>query len=159
MIRLPGGVEGGRRVEEPVSLVDLLPTLLDLLDLPHEFSTDGLSLTGAMRGEKVPDRVLFAEYGGRPHNKVKAVWNDRYRYIEFELEGWNRGELYDRRRDPRETEDLSQRRPEKVAEFEALLDRRFGPERRILLEGSTASDPVDPEVEARLRALGYIDGN
>lgn len=158
MIRLPGGVEGGRRVEDPVSLVDVLPTLLELVGLPHEFPTDGVSLVGAMRGEELAERALFAEFGGRPHNKVKAVWDDEFRLLEFNLKGRRWVELYDRRQDPRETTDLAAERPEKVEELTALLDLRFGPERRVLWEGEPDESELDPEVEARLRALGYIDG-
>jgi arylsulfatase A-like enzyme len=156
MIRLPGGVHGGQRVSEPVSIADVLPTLLELLGISAPDDLDGESLVAAMRGHADPERVLYAEYGGRERNKVKAVWNADYRYLEFNIKGrwWN--ELYDRRKDPRETKNLVDQDPEHARIFSDLLTRRFGAERHILMEERAADQPLDPEVEARLRALGYV---
>jgi len=157
MIRLPGGAQGGRRVADPVSLVDVVPTLMELLGLPVEQDLDGQSLVPTMRGERLDDRVLYAEYGGRPRNRVKAVWNRSYRFLEFSIGDENWVELYDRRRDRAETENIASREPRHVVDFQALLTRRFGPERHILESLSEDPPPLDPEVEARLRALGYIE--
>lgn len=157
MIRLPGGQGGGTRVADPVSLVDLLPTLADLLQVPLETPVDGISLVGALRGEPLPDRVLFAEYGGREGNKVKAAWDREHRYLEFHLDSGVHRELYDRRRDPDERVDLAAGEPDRVARFQAALDREFGPERRLRVGGEKEGATLDPEVEERLRALGYIE--
>ena len=50
LVRLPGGELGGTRVEAPVSLVDLMPTIL--------------SLAGAPLPEHLPGRSLLEERGG-----------------------------------------------------------------------------------------------
>jgi arylsulfatase A-like enzyme len=63
-------------------------------------------------------------------------------------------ELYDLRADPGEGHDLAAAQPERVAALRAELDRRlaaFGPR----LPPKPAQ--VDPEVRARLRALGYTE--
>lgn len=50
------------RVESNVSLVDIMPTLLDLADTPIPNDVRGRSLLPALRGEPLPDEVVIAEY-------------------------------------------------------------------------------------------------
>jgi arylsulfatase A-like enzyme len=47
----PGHIEGGRRVEQPVSMIDVLPTLLDLAGLPQPEVRQGRSLAPLLFGE------------------------------------------------------------------------------------------------------------
>ena len=55
LLRVPLVIDGpgieGLRVDSPVSLVDIMPTVLELLDMTAE-GFDGVSLVGAMRGEE-----------------------------------------------------------------------------------------------------------
>ena len=44
IVAWPGHIAGGRRIEQPVSLVDLLPTILELTGLPAPEVTQGVSL-------------------------------------------------------------------------------------------------------------------
>ena len=158
MIRLPGGVQGGRRVSDPVSLVDVLPTLMELIGEPLETPVDGVSLVPALRGRRLDDRLLFAEYGSDAEDWAKSVWNDEWRYTEIRLEGATTTELFDRRRDPREERDVIDEHPEVAATFRAALDAHFGTERRrIAAEGERTPVQIDAETRERLRALGYID--
>lgn len=157
LIRLPGAIEGGRRVPDPVSLVDVLPTLMELVGEPLETPVDGLSLVPAMRGEALPDRLLFAEYGTGMKNWAKSVWNDEWRMTEIKLDTLGTRELFDRRADPREENDLADARPEIVETFRSALDLHFGPERRWIAVGEVQEIPIDEETAERLRALGYIE--
>ncbi|HEY4485991.1 MAG TPA: sulfatase, partial [Nitrospiria bacterium] len=79
IVRLPGGAGGGKTVENPVSHVDLFPTLLDLADLPIPSGLDGRSLTPELRGKPSLPRPVFAE--GR---FMKAVVWDGMKYIRRE---------------------------------------------------------------------------
>jgi arylsulfatase A-like enzyme len=158
MIRLPGGRLGGTRVEDPVSLIDVLPTLMELLGEPLESPVDGVSLVPAMRGDDLDERLLFAEYGANSRNWAKSVWNEQWRYTEMSLDGVRTAELFDREVDPREEVNLVDERPEVAATLRTALDMHFGPERRVIAtEDDRPPDTMDPETEERLRALGYID--
>jgi arylsulfatase A-like enzyme len=157
LVRLPGAREGGRRVSDPVSLADVFPTILDLLGIEFGPAVDGRSFMAAMSGENLQPAYQYAEYGGQPSNRVKAVWDDRFKLIEFSQDGRDWIELYDLHEDPGELRDLSSERPELRRRLGSALSERFGPERRIFDGASTSGEDLPPEVEERLRALGYID--
>jgi arylsulfatase A-like enzyme len=159
MIRLPGARGAGMRIADPVSLIDLMPTLMDLIGRPVEDRVTGSSLVPLMRGDEMPPRLLFAEYGARGGNWAKSVWDDEWRYTEIFLRGKRTAELFDRRADPAEENNLAEDRPDLVELFSAALDLRFGTERRLIQEADAEAVPVDldPAVIERLRALGYVD--
>jgi arylsulfatase A-like enzyme len=48
----PGHIPGGRRIAEPVSLIDVLPTVLELAGLPPAHMAQGHSLAGLLRSER-----------------------------------------------------------------------------------------------------------
>jgi len=60
----PGVATGGRRVQSPVSLIDVLPTLLELAGVPDGgVEMDGASLTGLLAGDGAPRReCVICEY-------------------------------------------------------------------------------------------------
>ncbi len=62
MIRLPGGKGGGRHVQQPVGLIDLLPTLLDLLEVAPPAGAQGRSLVPLLSGRQVGQQeTVFSE--------------------------------------------------------------------------------------------------
>ncbi|MGH0028849.1 MAG: sulfatase [Myxococcota bacterium] len=144
------GLPAGRRVSAPASLVDLVPTLLDLLGVDDAPPGDGRSLRGSweQRGGG-PPRVLLAEGGPMEENALMSVRHGDLKLIVDRRNGERR--LFDLARDPGEKDDLASRRPEDVA---ALASRLAGYVR-------TAREPVvleapGEEAEERLRALGYL---
>ena len=58
-----GHLEGGRRYADPVSMIDVLPTILDLVGLPAPEVLQGRSLAPFLRGGTLPAReVVFDEF-------------------------------------------------------------------------------------------------
>lgn len=57
----PGKIAGGRRVAEPVSMIDVLPTLLDLAGLPQPEVLQGQSLAPLLRGEAMTVRPVILD--------------------------------------------------------------------------------------------------
>jgi len=115
------GIADGRRFDVPVALVDVVPTVLDLLGLPP-LPGDGRSLGPWLRGETPPaePRVLLHEIPGDP-NGVRAITADRYKLIALP----GRRLLYDRVLDPRETEDIAEAGGEIVRELTERLVEAF----------------------------------
>jgi choline-sulfatase len=64
IVRVPGGLRAGARVAEPVSLLDLAPTVLDLagLDPGAPGDVDGTSLAPLLRGDGSRGAPVLAEY-------------------------------------------------------------------------------------------------
>ena len=141
------GVRAGR-YSEPVSLVDVLPTILDATGVAAPDGVDGASLWPLLtaRGE-LGERQLIAEnslYGDQRRAIVEWPWKLIVNLEKPEIA------LYDLERDPEEGENLAEQRPE-VAERLAAALRERAP--RVIRQ-----DPVELDADTRreLRALGYL---
>jgi arylsulfatase len=146
------GIEPGRD-HTPVSLSDVMPTILEALELESPALIDGRSIWGTTRGEPtgaVP--ALFAEsLLDSPETKVIIRWP--HKLIWHEASG--RQELYDLMSDPGERRDLAADEPE--------LREQLASELRAHLASAPGPDParapvrLDAGTRERLRTLGYID--
>ena len=100
-IRWPGQIEGGRRIEQPVSLVDVTRTIVDAAGATAPSYWAGESLRGLGSGEQ-PESVgsVIADYtavGGKGPARMLRVGNLKYNYYHGEPE-----ELFDLATDPDE---------------------------------------------------------
>lgn len=128
IIALPG--EASRQIEDRVSSIDIMPTILDLLDieLSNEVKTQlrGDSLTNLMRGETVAKDII-SETNYREYTYKRAIISpDQWKLI-YTLEDRSR-ELYNLNADPHERKDLAS---EETAKADALQDRLFAHYRAI----------------------------
>ncbi|RED95671.1 sulfatase family protein [Marinoscillum furvescens] len=111
LMRLPGTVSPGLRVQELVQNIDYAPTFLDFarVDIPNDYQ--GLSLKSLLTQQPVDWReALYYHYYEYPDgwHKVKrhyGVRTDRYKLIHFyhDIDTW---ELYDLQKDPDELNNL-----------------------------------------------------
>jgi hypothetical protein len=106
------------QVDAPVSLVDVLPTVLALLQLSPPSGIDGISLVPAMRGQPLPERALFAETLrlGRSQRAIvdgqyKLVYNSRFHTYE----------LFDLVSDPGEQRSVADVLPDVLASMAARM--------------------------------------
>lgn len=101
IIVAPGIGEPGTRIDQPVSLLDIYPTLLDLAGLPHKEDLDGQSLVPLMKNPEMEwDRPAVTTMGRGNH----AVRSKRWRYIRYRD---GTVELYDHENDPWEWNNLA----------------------------------------------------
>ncbi len=131
------GIEGGRTVEQPVSLLDVLPTMTDALGIPAASSWRGTSQYPVATGEASPDadRTVFSEYHAHGVSRgFYMIRRGRYKYVHY-LNGPD--QLFDLVADPTEMENL--------ADDPEYRDVRESLERAL-------DDVVDPEAaDARAR--------
>ena len=151
----PGRLASGIVLEDVVSHVDLLPTVLDLLGVPDPIARSGRSLRPllAQRGASFADEPVVAETF-RPEAPVdlKALIARRWKLIS--TPGEDALSLYDLARDPAEGEDVAGQDRAVAADLAERLgralavarERALPPERQALTEAELQ----------RLRALGYL---
>jgi arylsulfatase A-like enzyme len=86
-------------------VLDLYPTLCDLAGVPKPASVEGLSIKPAI--DKPSAKVREQVYTAYRHLQ-RAVTDDRYKLIEYNVDGKRRTQLFDLWQDPWEKSDLSQ---------------------------------------------------
>ncbi len=159
----PGRPGGGRVIEQPASLVDIAPTVLDLVGAPTHEGFDGISLGPSVRGEgHPPDRITVSEVDGSVEHRQGHVVALRTPEHKFLSETWTAApRLFDLRRDPHETQDVSGDQPDIVERFAGLLDSPLLARRPSAAEAankpSAKQAPTDAATLEHLRALGYTD--
>jgi len=132
----------GRRLETASSLVDVAPTVLDLMGLPKLEGADGVSLAGPDEA----DRPLFLEtslpqrlFGWKP---LTGVVSGRWKYV-----AGSREELFDLSSVPRESEDCSASHPDELERLKALGAGHAG------MVGPPRA--MDDQVKKEILGLGY----
>jgi arylsulfatase A-like enzyme/Tfp pilus assembly protein PilF len=155
IVRAPFAATQGRRVTQPVRTVDIMPTVLDLLQIPAPEALAGVSLTPLMAGDSA--EMPLDGYGEAMYplhhygwSELTAMRSDRYKLIDAP-----RPELYDLAQDPRELTNIFEaRRSVGDAMLRTLRDKK-----KAMAQTAPAApknQDVDPETRARLAALGYV---
>jgi len=166
LIRIPLMLRGptipARDVLDEISLVDLMPTVLDLLGVAIPPDLDGVSMVASMRGESSPgDRPRYAMefsqwWDDRGLQTAEQIRTSPLQLAVVRSDLWyirdsdSREEVYDMREDPKQLEILAGNAP-LVAVLRSLAntrsDRSPPPQKRI----------ADDAIEDQLNALGYLD--
>jgi choline-sulfatase len=140
-------------VATPISLVDVLPTMLDLAGAPPHEGVAGRSLTPLLRGEPLPARDVVLE-SGRNDVVVRGLISDGLKYGTM-LTPVSVERLFDLDADPGEAHDLM---PSMGGVARAMRRRLDDALDAALSRRPTPSGPaptLTPEDVTRLRALGY----
>jgi tetratricopeptide (TPR) repeat protein len=144
-----------RVVRDQVRIVDVMPTLLELLGVPPAPAVQGTSLLPLARGERLNLMALSESWFPRFHygwSELEAIQDERFKLIRAP-----RRELYDLERDPLEAADLAASDPRRVETLERALEEMV----TASGGGGTPKVPeaVDSETAERLEALGYVGGS
>lgn len=174
IMRLPARLPSGQVVTAQVRLLDLVPTVLDLLDLGDGPSTlrqssgqalpfdklmtslrtgpfEGASLLPLVEGHDETLRIAISET--QPKTGLYAIRQADWKLILNVHTG--AVELYDLRQDPRETTNCANAAPLIASNLEAQL--RSHVQRIEASQSSQAEIEVDHLTMDRLRALGYVE--
>lgn len=158
-----GAGAAGKRLENRVELVDVMPTLLEAAGIPIPAEVQGASLLGLMKGsgesggalDAWRDRPAYARsdyahiaYGW---SELQALRTGKYLYVQAP-----RRELYDEMADPQSEHNLA-------GESSAVADTLAARLENLRLKTTSKRDapqaPVDPAAQEKLAALGYIASN
>jgi len=181
----PGHIPGGQRFRDPVSMIDLLPTVLEFIGLPPPEVMQGRSLAPLISGQVPEDEwpaqpVILDEFyedeeTGALKGWIEVIdgrWGASLEIGAPVNPAWaRRGEyddaiggrptpllLYDLWNDPYCLSPVNEANPDLVQKYTAFLEAQF--EAHLALRehvGSTTSEiELTPEQLRALRALGYI---
>lgn len=161
VIRLPERLPEGKVIPDLVRLIDIMPTVLDIIGIMHPANImQGISLLPLIKGEKMPKLDAFSEAHLKPLRGIRA---DRWAFIgtydsNNKLESY---ELYDLENDKKEMNNLAQKMPEITDMFKGKL-RDYLSEcakiRSAILGEGFAGEPLvlDEETREALKSLGYM---
>lgn len=167
----PGVVPAGLVVDRTTQSIDLMPTLLELAQLPVPASAQGASLLPVLAAPDDPSamgwnrRAVFTERKNPPGEETegtadsfaviadgwKLIWNVVVRDDRPEFE------LFDHVNDPLNLSDVAGSHPDVVADLRQQLEqwREMTEAQKVKPDGEGAD--VSPEELAQLRALGYTN--
>ncbi len=170
----PGHIQGGQRFSQPaVSMIDVLPTILDLVDLPLPEVLQGQSLAPLLLGEGgvEPRPVILDEFDVDPET------GELRGFLEMVDGRWGASLginpppdipeeerrpvpllLYDLWNDPMCLHNVHEEHPDLVEKYTVFLEAQFEAH-QALGQLFTPSEGVvlTPEQLEMLRALGYIN--
>ena len=167
IVRGPG-VPAGMRIDTPVSLVDLAPTLIALAGLPSEAGLDGLDLSQLWRDSEgqpfgFEDRYLFGEASGGLQQEThlpgvypifRSIRQGDFKLIARSLGSQTDYALYDLAEDPQELHDISSERVDRVRRMVGVLEKRHAASKQTVPTGAEVE--LDPAEIEKLKALGYV---
>jgi choline-sulfatase len=156
VMRWPERIPAGRRIAQPVGLVDLAPTIAAAAALAFDRRPDGRSLLEAIETRSVTEpRPIF----GRRRNYPRPYQGHRGTLFSVRDGDWklirateDPDELYDLAADPTELSNLLATRPDISDRLSALLDETLARHPDQVLEIAP-----DTEVRRGLEALGYVE--
>ena len=154
IVRVPGLTEGDARIDDAVGLVDVAPTVLDAIGRPIPDEMSGRSLLPLLRGAPEPTPAPRVAVSGFM-NGWRTVLIGRHKLVQ---RTGAHVSLYDLAADPGEQRDLASERPLAVRWLRGTLGLalagELAPRRRV--EHARERAVIDAEMDAQLRALGYV---
>jgi tetratricopeptide (TPR) repeat protein len=142
----PGVPVGVRRGGDPVSLADLLPTVLAKLNVPTPQNLDGHDLFAAAASGR--DFVYAETYLPRDFynwSELHALRSSETKFIHSPVQ-----ERYDLKQDPLETRNNAVQDDERVRQLTRIVTKLAHD------AGTTGRAVPDPALAARLQSLGYV---
>ncbi len=167
----------GFKVSETVQLMDIFPTIMELLEDEHDFKLDGQSFAPAIKGEKLSsDRIAFAD--GSPDicvikNNYKLItsylnylnYKTYLRFVESDrgirirdrlglITRFRREKLFDLIKDRGETKNITRGKKEVHKNLRSEI-------RKILVNAiidmrHPEKAPIDEDIKNQLKDLGYL---
>jgi arylsulfatase A-like enzyme len=156
MFILPGTVSQGRTVSRQVRLIDVMPTILEILGIEADIRLEGTSLLPLLTGRGTltqsdgmlfPPQVAFSEgmlHGSEKKGVTAHPWKLIYDF------GTRQEMLFDLAADPAETCNVIDDRPEPAAPLEGMMFRTIFDVSRtwhIEMAGGTGGNTFDATIE------------
>jgi arylsulfatase A-like enzyme len=164
-----------RRIDNPVQLIDVMPTVLDLMGVKIPRMVEGQSLVPLARGQTFRRRSpvmtsRFAHPGAQPNGPIRENRTDTFALITAKWKliyrdkaaktGLDRVELYDRVTDRAERKDVSAQHPREVERMMTEIGHWVDAQNKIrVVLGHGGKSTLDRQTIEQLRSLGYLGGS
>jgi arylsulfatase A-like enzyme len=147
ILKMPRSVGAGRRVERMVGVIDLMPTLLELVGAPVPDGVEGRSFLPLLAGD---EEALDPSWLTLEFRAMLGVRTERWKYLHVP---GRPPELYDLEADPLETTNCIGDHADVAARLEQAVQRSIE-----IRKSATAAERVvlDGETVEALEALGYL---
>lgn len=152
LMLLPGRKHAGKVIQAPVSSLDVVATVMDILGQPIEGQTSGRSLVPLIEGKPFEARPQYTELHEVNLGEFRAIIEQPWKYIHSFKTG--AGKLFDLSADPTEMNDLLAKEParaeamkKKLLEWTASLSPKYQ---------INAPPPLSPQEIQKLKEMGYM---
>ncbi len=169
----PGRIAAGQRFSQPVSMIDMLPTIVDLAGLPRPEITQGQSLAPLLLGQEgwEPRPVILDEFYGSftsdtLRGRIDVVdgrWGASLLVNREPSPPEKNGRaapllLFDLWNDPYVSHSLHEERPDLVEKYTEFLEAQWAAHQALAQRFTRSGEgaTMTPEQLRTLRALGYI---
>jgi arylsulfatase A-like enzyme len=172
---IPGLKPAKTRIENQVRLIDVMPTMLDHLNIQPNIPIQGVSLMDLiLRGSRKEDPAALSEMTVIGPRRI-AIRKDGYKYIkipdlnvkqkDMTYRTLNKFELFNLARDPKEQHNIYDQNSELAQEYDRLLEKQVQASLLINKTLKSEHDPnlaekeqvLDDDIVANLKALGYLN--
>ena len=154
IIKAPGAAKA--RIDEPVGLIDLAPTVCAVLGIEPPEHVQGEDLSAYWEKPQRPQqRYIYCESLLPSKYEAAALYGlvgERWKYIHTA-----RPELYDLHNDPEETDNLAADHPQLVEAYAQQLKEIL--QSTLRQDNMTSKVQLDTEAITRIKSLGYVGGN
>lgn len=154
-IKFPGNAFAGQVLDNPVSTMDVMPTILESLSIRPP-DVDGRSLLSLCAGRGgATGSLLVAEQGSDPEDFSKTLIDWPWKLMAVREGGETTYRLFNLNDDPGETRNVADEFAAKAKRMERRLWRVFDPESPLVEGRMPIAADVDEETRRKLEALGY----
>ncbi len=164
IMRLPRIIPKNKVITNQVRHVDIMPTILGVLNIKYQNIIQGVNIIPLIRGKSNLKLEWFGEIGKVGKRLLKAVRKDNRKFIEIYdyRDNLYYYELYDLESDPKELKNLTEDRPREVELFKTKLkvySSSCDKVRESMLDKNHIGKvrELDEEAKKNLKTLGYLN--
>jgi arylsulfatase A-like enzyme len=175
IIKFPDNAFSGRKIQELVGVIDIAPTILDILGIPAPEEFQGISLLPLIKDNAKVERYFIAEaslLGNQKciiYKKHSLLFNKyppigenifnwrRFLYVWRNILNFSENELFDLANDPGEKLNILSKKLELANKMEIILLREI--DKNLTFKASSVSVKrveLNKETREHLKSLGYI---
>ena len=156
----PGFFPENVKVDQPVRSIDIMPTVLDLLDIEAGFLMQGESLLPAIRGAKM-DLWCYSTYPKKPLVILKSLRNEAFSYVFTRWSDKKKtrtiGEfLFNRKEDQREDVNVILSNEAVIQRFKRMVSGLEKANSKITFSGEAREIRPGDRTMRKLQDLGYV---